>query len=100
MLDISISETIHRLQDTLPSETSPCRKASKGVPRESTEKGRLSKSLSVASCSMSVVGVPEDQVHLLPPAISTQLPGGWAMIKASMAFTKLLKNWSALTDMR
>ena len=67
-LDHSSSESDSYLQHTATKETletSHNCKLSKDIPRESTEKEALRKSLSVASCSISVVGAPEEQVHLL-----------------------------------
>ena len=58
-LDNSSCESDSYLQHTATKDVS------KDVPRESTEKEALRKSLSVASCSISVVGAPEEQVHLL-----------------------------------
>ena len=67
-LDNSNSDIDSYLQHTATKETSKTShncKVSKDVPRESIEKEALRKSLSVASCSISVVGAPEEQVGLL-----------------------------------
>ena len=67
-LDNSSNESESYLQHTATKETlqtSHNRKVSKDVPRESIENEALRKSLSVASCSISVVGAPEEQVGFL-----------------------------------